>query len=247
MWIPACDGRSADGAWFTRLTCSLGTLTTNQLVEQSVAARTRQANAPRRLARLTVRERRRLPLPNGRLVECSGAIGLRPHVRGGTVTRPSNAEPLVMGELRVRRGTALARRAAVAVGSVRPCRLHRRRRPPRATRCASPTTSRRASASCPSGEPVVVAMKTRQLRQFGDGTAELYADMSGAATSECNDMLVDPQGRAYVSTFGYDLRAGEEAKPGTVDPRPTRRGSRRRRRRPDVPERHRAQRRSQRP
>ena len=29
-------------------------------------------------------------------------------------------------------------------------------------------------------------------------------------------MLVDAAGRAYVSTFGYDLRNGEEAKPGTV-------------------------------
>ncbi len=68
----------------------------------------------------------------------------------------------------------------------------------------------------PDGEPIVVAMKSRQLRKFGDGTAQPYADMSNAATSECNDMYVDGQGRAYVSTFGYDLRSGEEAKPGTV-------------------------------
>jgi sugar lactone lactonase YvrE len=68
----------------------------------------------------------------------------------------------------------------------------------------------------PDGTPIVVAMKSRQLRRIADGVASLYADMSGAATSECNDMLVDPDGRAYVSTFGYDLRAGEEAKPGTV-------------------------------
>ena len=68
----------------------------------------------------------------------------------------------------------------------------------------------------PDGRPVVVAMKTRQLRTFGDGTATLYADMSVAATSECNDMCIDAQGRAYISTFGYDLRSGEEAKPGTL-------------------------------
>jgi sugar lactone lactonase YvrE len=68
----------------------------------------------------------------------------------------------------------------------------------------------------PDGTPIVVAMKSRQLRRIGDGAASVYAEMSGAATSECNDMFVDSQGRAYVSTFGYDLRSGEEAKPGTV-------------------------------
>jgi sugar lactone lactonase YvrE len=68
----------------------------------------------------------------------------------------------------------------------------------------------------PDGEPIVVAMKSRQLLRFGNGKAELYADMAGAATSECNDMVVDSAGRAYVSTFGYDLRNGEEAKPGSV-------------------------------
>jgi sugar lactone lactonase YvrE len=68
----------------------------------------------------------------------------------------------------------------------------------------------------PDGDAIVVAMKTRQLRRIHGGTASHYADMSRAATSECNDMLVDGAGRAYVSTFGYDLRNGEEAKPGTV-------------------------------
>ncbi|MGD9995536.1 MAG: SMP-30/gluconolactonase/LRE family protein [Ilumatobacteraceae bacterium] len=68
----------------------------------------------------------------------------------------------------------------------------------------------------PDGTPIVVAMKSRQLRSIGSGSAQLYAEMSGAATSECNDMYVDAHGRAYVSTFGYDLRSGEEPKPGTV-------------------------------
>jgi sugar lactone lactonase YvrE len=68
----------------------------------------------------------------------------------------------------------------------------------------------------PGGEPLVVAMRTRQLRRITSQGAELYADLSGASMSECNDMLVDPKGRAYISTFGYDLRGGEEAKPGSV-------------------------------
>lgn len=68
----------------------------------------------------------------------------------------------------------------------------------------------------PNGDPIVVAMKTRQLRTVAAGSATLYADMWEAASSECNDMLIDPSGRAYVSTFGYDLRNGEDAKPGKV-------------------------------
>ncbi|HRD99757.1 MAG TPA: SMP-30/gluconolactonase/LRE family protein [Ilumatobacteraceae bacterium] len=68
----------------------------------------------------------------------------------------------------------------------------------------------------PSGAPIVVAMKSRQLRSIAGGEVSLYADMSVASRSECNDMLVDGQGRAYVSNFGYDLRSGEEPKPGEL-------------------------------
>jgi sugar lactone lactonase YvrE len=66
----------------------------------------------------------------------------------------------------------------------------------------------------PDGTPLVVAMKTQQIRRIDGSDVRLYADL--AAGSDCNDMLVDPAGRCYVSTFGYDLQSGGEPKPGQV-------------------------------
>lgn len=69
----------------------------------------------------------------------------------------------------------------------------------------------------PDGTPLLVAMKTGQLRTIGPGgVTALHADMSIASTSECNDMLVDEHGRAYVSNFGYDVRGGGEPAPGQL-------------------------------
>ena len=60
----------------------------------------------------------------------------------------------------------------------------------------------------PDGRLLVVAMTSRRvLRREPDGSLVTHADLSDIATWWCNDMLVDPQGRAYVGHFGFDLDA----------------------------------------
>ena len=43
-----------------------------------------------------------------------------------------------------------------------------------------------------------------------------HADLSEVATSLCNDMTVDAQGRAYVGNFGFDLHAGDDLASATL-------------------------------
>ncbi len=60
----------------------------------------------------------------------------------------------------------------------------------------------------PDGRLLVVAMTSRQVRRREhDGTMVVHADLAHIATHWCNDMLVDPRGRAYVGHFGLDLDA----------------------------------------
>lgn len=57
-----------------------------------------------------------------------------------------------------------------------------------------------------SGELLVVAMKSRQVRRVdADGKGHLHADLSHIATAQCNDMVVDAHGNAYVGNFGFDI------------------------------------------
>lgn len=68
----------------------------------------------------------------------------------------------------------------------------------------------------PDGTLLVVAMADRTvLRVDPDGTA-VVADLSPLASGNCNDMLVDPVGRAYVGNFGYDLAGGAEPAPAEL-------------------------------
>jgi sugar lactone lactonase YvrE len=58
----------------------------------------------------------------------------------------------------------------------------------------------------PDGRLLVVSMTDRKvIRVEADGSVVDHADLSGIATWWCNDMLVDPLGRAYVGHFGFDL------------------------------------------
>jgi sugar lactone lactonase YvrE len=60
----------------------------------------------------------------------------------------------------------------------------------------------------PSGELLVVAMLSRQVRRVdGEGRVHLHADLASAASGNCNDMVVDGQGNAYVGNFGFDTEA----------------------------------------
>lgn len=61
----------------------------------------------------------------------------------------------------------------------------------------------------PDGRLLIVSMKDRRLL-VRDSTGELseYADLSGVAPADLNDMVVDAHGRAYVGNFGFDLMSG---------------------------------------
>jgi sugar lactone lactonase YvrE len=60
----------------------------------------------------------------------------------------------------------------------------------------------------PSGDLLVVAMATRQVRRVdASGTVRLHADLRDIATGDCNDMVVDGRGHAYVGNFGFDTDA----------------------------------------
>ncbi|MEO6124015.1 MAG: SMP-30/gluconolactonase/LRE family protein [Ilumatobacteraceae bacterium] len=62
----------------------------------------------------------------------------------------------------------------------------------------------------PDGTLLAVSMRDRSIVTIVNGSIEPYADLSGLAGGDCNDMLVDPHGRAYVGNFGYDYAGGEE-------------------------------------
>ena len=57
----------------------------------------------------------------------------------------------------------------------------------------------------PSGELLVVAMRSKQVRR-ADGS--VHADLSAIAGGIANDMVVDGRGNAYVGNFGFDMEAG---------------------------------------
>ena len=68
----------------------------------------------------------------------------------------------------------------------------------------------------PDGRLLVVAMQDRSVLVVEGGTAEVWADLSGLAAGDGNDMLVDGAGRAYVGNFGYDYAAGAERQPADL-------------------------------
>jgi sugar lactone lactonase YvrE len=74
----------------------------------------------------------------------------------------------------------------------------------------------------PDGDLLVVSMKDRRvLRRRSDGTVDTHAQLSELTSGHANDMIVDPQGRAFVGNFGFDLMAGGTPAPATlvrVDP-----------------------------
>jgi sugar lactone lactonase YvrE len=57
----------------------------------------------------------------------------------------------------------------------------------------------------PDGRMLVVSMDDRKLLRYDGRSLETHADLSDLAAHEINDMVVDEQGRAYVSQFGFDL------------------------------------------
>ena len=61
----------------------------------------------------------------------------------------------------------------------------------------------------PDGSLLAVSMTTRKIwRRSPAGETSVHADLSEHFDHEANDMLVDPQGRAYVGSYGFDLGGG---------------------------------------
>ena len=57
----------------------------------------------------------------------------------------------------------------------------------------------------PDGRLLVVSMTDRRLLRLDtDGLTEVV-DLRQLASSHCNDMVVDQQGRAYIGNFGFDM------------------------------------------
>jgi sugar lactone lactonase YvrE len=64
----------------------------------------------------------------------------------------------------------------------------------------------------PDGRMLIVSMRDRRVLRLENGELVEHADLSELATGECNDMVVDAHGRAYVGNFGFDMYGGEEAR-----------------------------------
>jgi sugar lactone lactonase YvrE len=68
----------------------------------------------------------------------------------------------------------------------------------------------------PCGTPIVVSSTDRKLMKVVGGMLEVYADLSGVASGDLNDFVVDERGRIYVGNFGYDLFGGEPMRPTDI-------------------------------
>lgn len=61
----------------------------------------------------------------------------------------------------------------------------------------------------PDGTLLVVSMVDRHLLALEDHALSTVADLSDIAPFDCNDMVVDADGNAYVGNFGFDLHDPE--------------------------------------
>ncbi|NLY63951.1 MAG: SMP-30/gluconolactonase/LRE family protein [Alcaligenaceae bacterium] len=69
----------------------------------------------------------------------------------------------------------------------------------------------------PDGRMLVVSMKDRKvLRQETDGQLVVHADLWDLCGGHANDMVVAPNGNAYVGNFGFDLMGGAPHEPASV-------------------------------
>jgi sugar lactone lactonase YvrE len=61
----------------------------------------------------------------------------------------------------------------------------------------------------PDGDLLIVSMRDRRVLRHDGARLHPHADLSQLASFDCNDMVVDVHGRAYVGNFGFDLHGGE--------------------------------------
>ncbi len=63
----------------------------------------------------------------------------------------------------------------------------------------------------PDGSLLVVSMLDRRLLRIDGDRVTEAADLSGVASHECNDMVVTPDGRAYVGSIGVPIMQSDRA------------------------------------
>jgi sugar lactone lactonase YvrE len=68
----------------------------------------------------------------------------------------------------------------------------------------------------PDGRMLVVSMRDRKVLRLDPDGLKTVADMSKLAPFDCNDMVVDAKGRAYIGNFGFDLHKGETPRSTTL-------------------------------
>jgi sugar lactone lactonase YvrE len=68
----------------------------------------------------------------------------------------------------------------------------------------------------PDGRMLVVSMRDRKLMRLDRDGLKMVADLSKLAPFDCNDMVVDARGRAYVGNFGFDLHGNEAPRATTL-------------------------------
>jgi len=73
----------------------------------------------------------------------------------------------------------------------------------------SPPDSPSGIGFAPDGSLLVVAVHDLKVMRWKDNVLSEHADLGHLARVGINDMLVDPDGRAYVVQYGFDWRAGE--------------------------------------
>jgi sugar lactone lactonase YvrE len=68
----------------------------------------------------------------------------------------------------------------------------------------------------PDGRMLVVSMQRRKLLRLEQGRFVEAADLSALAAFNCNDMVVDGRGRAYVGNLGSDVNHGAALVPAAL-------------------------------
>ncbi|MBN1176473.1 MAG: SMP-30/gluconolactonase/LRE family protein [Dehalococcoidales bacterium] len=68
----------------------------------------------------------------------------------------------------------------------------------------------------PDGRLLVVSMMERRLLRLDPGGLTEVADLGKLTPYNCNDMVVDKQGRAYIGHFGYDFFNKEPLAPASI-------------------------------
>jgi len=66
------------------------------------------------------------------------------------------------------------------------------------------------------GSWLVVSQHDQKILRVVDGATDVYADLSGIAIGNCNELLLTPDGNAYVGCFGFEIGDGS----AELQPRP---------------------------